>query len=31
LKLTQNKHYNKRPQLISTSKPQIPKCKILQS
>jgi len=29
LKLTHNKHYNKRPQL-STRKLQIPKCKILQ-
>jgi len=30
LKLTYNKHYNKRPQL-STHKLQIPKCKILQA
>jgi len=30
LKLTHNKHYSKRPQL-STRKPQIPKCKILQA
>jgi len=30
LKLTRNKHYNKRPQL-STRKQQIPECKILQA